>query len=142
MDAGRPVLVLPFAGEFDKVPSRIMVAWDGSREAALAMQGALPLMRKAHRVMLTSFNPTQQIDGEAETAGIDRWLHQHGVESTRDTRATRIDVAEALLSHAVDAGADLIVMGGYGHARWRERMVGGVTRDILAHMTVPVLMAH
>jgi len=142
MDAGRPVLVLPCAGDFDKVPTRIMVAWDGSREAALAMQGALPLMRKAHRVMLTSFTPTQQVDAAAQTAGIDRWLHQHGVESTRDTHATRIDVADALLSHAVDAGAELIVMGGYGHARWRERMVGGVTRDMLAHMTVPVLMAH
>jgi len=142
MDAGRPVLVLPVAGTFDQVPTRILVAWDGSREAALALQGALPLMRKASRVTLTSFTPAPQAEGDAETSGIDRWLHQHGVESSQDLRATRIDLADALLSHAVDIGADLIVMGGYGHARWRERMLGGVTHDILVHMTLPVLMAH
>jgi nucleotide-binding universal stress UspA family protein len=73
---------------------------------------------------------------------VQQWLAWHGVDAQVRQVATEIDVGNALLSHAADLGADLIVMGAYGHARWTERVLGGATRTLLANMTVPVLMSH
>jgi nucleotide-binding universal stress UspA family protein len=71
-----------------------------------------------------------------------RWLQRHGVQATVEQHVTEIGTSDALLSRVSDVGADLVVMGGYGHSRLRERVLGGVTRGVLTHMTVPVLIAH
>ena len=144
LQAGRPVLVVPAAGSFDDTGKRVVVAWDGGREAAVAMRDALPLLRKASHTTLVAFRRADDSDdeGRLQLAEMGRWLARHGVQVTAEERVTDVAFSDALLSHASDLGADLIVMGGYGHARFRELVLGGVTRDILARMTVPVLMAH
>ena len=143
LDAGRPVLVVPYAGKFAQVGQNVLVAWDGSRAAAVAMREALPLLTGARRVTLVSFRRTASSQGdELLIPEMTRWLQRHGVQATVEQHVTEIDTSDALLSRVSDVGADLVVMGGYGHSRLRERVLGGVTREVLAHMTVPVLIAH
>jgi nucleotide-binding universal stress UspA family protein len=144
MDVGRPVLVVPSAGTFDEMPKNIVVAWDGSREAAMAMQAALPALRRAARVMLVSLRHPRDEDNAQQLLVPDmvQYLLRHGVQARAEAQVTEIDIADALLSRISDLGADLLVIGGYSHSRLRERVLGGVTRQVLAQMTVPVLMAH
>jgi nucleotide-binding universal stress UspA family protein len=144
MNVGRPVLVLPFAGRFTQEPARIVAAWDGSREAAVALRDALPLLARATQLTLLNFSRNEETDApdRLRLDEMRHWLLRHGIASTAQQQVTEIGFADALLSRASDLGAELIVMGGYGHARLRELMLGGVTREILSHMTVPVLMAH
>ena len=144
LHSGRPVLVVPYAGHFEEAGTYVMVAWDGSREAAVAMRDALPLLGRASRVTLLSLRPAGKPDRRDALclAEIHQWLIRHGVRATVEQQVTDISIADALLSRTSELGADLIVMGGYGHPRLRELVLGGVTREILAHMTVPVLMAH
>ena len=143
LDAGRPVLVVPYAGAFEDVGQNVLLAWDGSRAAAVAMREALPLLAHARRVTLVSFRRAGDDEGQALLIPeMTRWLQRHGVRPTAEQNITEIDTSEALLSRVSDLGADLIVMGGYGHSRLREKVLGGVTREVLAHMTVPVLVAH
>jgi nucleotide-binding universal stress UspA family protein len=142
---GRPVLIVPYAGRFDTVGTRILVAWDASREATRAIADALPLLAAADAVTVLSVNPRRGIHGHGDVPSADIALHlaRHGVkvEAMRDI-ARDISVADVLLSRAADLSADLIVMGAYGHPRVLELALGGVTRSILKHMTVPVLMSH
>ncbi|VTU22174.1 universal stress protein [Variovorax sp. PBL-E5] len=144
LQTGRPILMVPFAGHFDKVGEHAVIAWDGSRESAVAMRQALPLLRRAARVTLLSFHRL----GEAPDGGkllvpeMTHWLLRHGVQVKADQEAVDIDIDDALLSRSTDLGADLLVMGGYGHSRFRELMLGGVTRGILEKMTLPALLAH
>ena len=143
--SARPTLILPYAGHIETIGSNVMVAWDDSREAARALSDALPLLRRAKRVQVLSWN-------EAGSAGdpslrprleaLKRWLLWQGVSADALVETTGIGIAEAMLSRAADLSADLIVMGAYGHARWAERVLGGATRGLLASMTVPVLMSH
>jgi nucleotide-binding universal stress UspA family protein len=143
--SARPTLVLPYAGPFDTVGSRALVAWDDSREAARAVADALPLLRRAHRVqVVTWIDPTDtDIAGWHERQrAVQQWLTWQGVSAEMQLLQRGIGLAEALLSRAADLEADLIVMGAYGHPRWTERVLGGATRDVLASMTVPVLMSH
>jgi nucleotide-binding universal stress UspA family protein len=143
LHAGRPVLVVPYAGDFREVGHNVLVAWDGSRAAAVAMRDALPLLACARQVTLASFRRTAVQEGQAlMTPEMIRWLQRHGVEARAELHVTEIDPADTLLSRASDLGVDLIVMGGYGHSRLREMVLGGVTRALLSQMTVPVLMAH
>ncbi|MET3373490.1 nucleotide-binding universal stress UspA family protein [Variovorax boronicumulans] len=144
MDVGRPVMIVPSAGTFDEVPKGILVAWDGSREAAVAVQAALPALRRAARVTLVSLRHPNDEDNAQRllTADMVQYLLRHGVQARAESQVTEIDIADALLSRISDLDADLLVMGGYGHSRLRERVLGGVTRQVLAQMTVPVLMAH
>jgi nucleotide-binding universal stress UspA family protein len=142
LGVGRPILVVPRYGNFATVGDRVLVAWNGSREATRAVNDALPLLARARKVTVLSIDP----DGEpARVPGADIALHlaRHGitVEAARTT-AGDISVGDALLSSAFDQGADLIVMGAYGHSRLRELVLGGATRHLLQHMTVPVLLAH
>lgn len=144
LHAGRPVLIVPRSGRFDGVPDRILVAWDGSREAALSVRGALPLLRKASHVTVVTFLDDSGI-GSVATPGpadLGGWLLRHGIQADVERRVAAGVFGDALLARASALEADLIVMGGYGHARTRERILGGVTRDVLAHMPIPVLMAH
>lgn len=143
MEAGRPVLVVPSAGEFDGVPRHILVAWDGSREAAVALHAALPALRSARVTLLSLRHPRDEHDAQRLLIhDMIQFLQRHGVQARAESEATEIGIADALLSRVSDLGADLLVMGAYSHSRFRERILGGVTRQILAQMTVPVLMAH
>ncbi|MDC8755994.1 universal stress protein [Janthinobacterium fluminis] len=142
--SGCPVLIVPYAGAFASVGAHVLVGWNGSLEARRAVRDALPLLRRARTVELAVFNPRQQDDAHGQQAGADIALHlaRHGVAVSVREEAGNGDVGEALLSLAADSGADLLVMGCYGHARLREVLLGGTTRTVLQAMTVPVLMAH
>ena len=143
--SARPTLILPYAGKFDAVGTNVMVAWDDSREAARAVSDALPLLRVAKRVHVVSWNESTGMDDTTLRPRLDalnQWLTWQGVTAEIHVETTDIGIAEAMLSRAADQGADLIVMGAYGHARWAERVLGGATRGLLASMTVPVLMSH
>ncbi|MEO6898205.1 MAG: universal stress protein [Caldimonas sp.] len=143
MNVGRPVIVVPFAGEFASVGRRVLVAWNGGREAAVAARDALPFLQAANHVELLSIGRLQGDTGGRRN-GLDdaqRWLARHGVDARCREASDAGDVGETLLSRAADLGADLVVMGAYGHSRMRQWALGGATRSMLAHMTVPVLMA-
>lgn len=144
--SGRPVLVLPHAGESTIAPAgRVLVGWNASREAARAMRDALPLLKTATSVHVAVFEPPSDIEsrhGDLPGADIGLWLARHGVTVDVQHIPVRIGAGEALLSHAADVGADLIVAGGYGHSRLRENVLGGVTRTLLRSAPVPVLLSH
>ncbi len=145
LSAGRPVLLVPYAGTFPQVGRTVVVAWDASRLATRAVNDALPLLRKAAKVHLLAVNPEggQEGHGEIPCADIGHHLARHGVKAEASSlRVDDLEVGDALLSRASDFGADLIVMGAYGHSRWRELVLGGVTRHLLNHMTAPVFMSH
>ena len=146
MNAGRPVLIVPYAGRFESVGKRALVAWDGGLEAARAVTAALPILRRAEKVSVALFDPkiVPNAHGEQPGADIALYLARHGVnvDVSRETAGNDAEIGNALLSCAADKGSDLLVMGGYGHSRFREILLGGVTRTILESMTVPVLMAH
>ncbi len=142
-DSGRPVIMVPYIQKAPVKLDRVMVCWDGSRPAARAIGDALPLLERAARVEVVIV--TNERGKQDEIQGVDMGQHlaRHGlnVEVERITGGD-IDVADALLSHAADSSADFIVMGGYGHSRLREFVLGGVTHSILRSMTVPALMSH
>ncbi|MDC8756763.1 universal stress protein [Janthinobacterium fluminis] len=144
LNSARPVLIVPYAGHFPSVGKRALVAWDGSMESTRALTNALPLLRRADNVALALFNPSkrQGVHGELPGADIALVLARHGVKVEVLPQHTDIDVGNALLSLASDQDSDLIVMGGYGHSRFREMLLGGVTKTVLQTMTVPVLMSH
>ena len=149
LGAGRPLLILPFAGSFPVIGRNVLIAWTETREAARAVGDALGLIdRDATVTVLTVARPSGLSSGRAETevpgAEIAAHLARHGlaVTAARTVGDGTIHEADMLLSYAADMGADLLVMGGYGHSRVRELTLGGVTRSVLRHMTVPVLMSH
>jgi nucleotide-binding universal stress UspA family protein len=145
MTSGRPVLAIPFAGDFPTVGERVLVAWNATREAARAVNDALPLIAGAKQVIVLAINPQRGIGGHGDVPAADIALHlaRHGVKAeAAHTVAKDISDGEALLSYAADIGADLIVAGAYGHSRARELVFGGVTRTLIAEMTAPVLLSH
>jgi nucleotide-binding universal stress UspA family protein len=144
MSVGRPVLFVPYAGQFSSIGSRVLVAWNASREAARAVSDALPFLTRAQRVEVVAFDPERSSDhGEVPGADIALYLARHGVKANAAQQTgTKIDVGAQILSRAADVEADLIVMGGYGHSRFRELVLGGATRSLLESMTAPVLMSH
>jgi nucleotide-binding universal stress UspA family protein len=142
--SGRPALIIPYAGRFDTVGKRVLVAWSRTRESARAINDALPILERASHVTVLSINPRRGEDAnDLPGADIAQHLARHGVKAeAASTVAEDVDVGNTLLSRAADLGADLIVMGCYGHSRMRELILGGATREILRHMTVPVMMSH
>ena len=145
MTSGRPVLAIPFAGDFPTIGERVLVAWNASREAARAINDALPLLAGAKQVTVLAINPQRGIGGHGDVPAADIALHlaRHGLKAeAAHTVAKDISDGEALFSYAADIGADLIVAGGYGHSRARELVFGGVTRTLIAEMTAPVLLSH
>ncbi|MDE0045931.1 MAG: universal stress protein [bacterium] len=142
LDAGGPVLVWPYAGSFDTRAETVLLAWNGTREAKRALSDALPLLRQANNVIVFSIGT----DDGTHLPGADASAHlaRHGVKADARHRPASPDIAAAdvLLSAISDYGVDLLVMGAYGHHRLRELLLGGMTRDILRRMTVPVLMSH
>ncbi|MCB1755555.1 MAG: universal stress protein [Gammaproteobacteria bacterium] len=143
--AGRPVLFVPYAGHFDAIGKKIMVAWNGSRESARATFDALPLLEKADHVEIIWSNPQNFGEDGLDLPGseIANVLARHDITvEASQTSHTEIAFADELLSRLADQGFDLLVMGGYGHSRFREFVFGGATRLVLKQMTVPVLMSH
>jgi nucleotide-binding universal stress UspA family protein len=142
---GAPVVFVPHAPASSSVGQRIVIAWDGGREAGRAVRDALPLLSLAKRVTVLSLGSRAQLgdDLSRSQARLAAYLQLHGVESfSRNMECAANEVGGLLLSQLADLDADLLVMGAYGHARIREIVLGGVTRTILDSMTVPVLMSH
>ena len=144
LSVGRPVLVIPRVGKVTSIGEQVMIGWDGSAQATRAVHDALPLMKNAKNVNVISINPDSTGDhGEEPCADICRHLARHGLKVDAQSMSVNgIGIADMLLSRASDKGVDLFVIGAYGHARWRELILGGVTAHMLEHMTRPVLMAH
>lgn len=143
MAGERPVLIVPHIG-VAKPPGRtVMLCWNGSREAARAATGALPILKQADKVIVLLVDPEDHSSHEKPGVNVAAWLTRHGVNAIvkRDTAADS-DVGEVILSRAADQDADLIVMGLYGHSRVREWVLGGASRTLLASMTVPLFVAH
>ncbi|MGD9615342.1 MAG: universal stress protein [Alphaproteobacteria bacterium] len=143
--AGRPLLVVPPGRDFAAVGRRVLVAWDGSREAARATHDALPLLRKAELVAMLTVSE-READFEHDRPGLERILRnyeRHGIAvRAEEVLSDGYAVSDVLLSRAGDLGADLIVAGAYHHSQLRESLFGGVTHDLLERMPVPVLLSH
>lgn len=145
LDAGRPVLVVPYVGRYETMGRKVIVAWNASREATRAVNDAMPFLQAAEKVTVLAINPTGGPNGHGDVPGADICLHlaRHEVKAEAAyLKAEDIDVGNMLLSRIADEDADLLVMGAYGRSRLREIVLGGATRHILDHMTVPVLMSH
>ncbi|MCW5654382.1 universal stress protein [Hydrogenophaga sp.] len=139
IESGRPALILPSANSVDTVGQTVLVAWKETRESARAVTAALPWLRRARAVHLLGYGDAVQdsldaLKGFLQTHGIVAMAHAGGPEPD--------EAGNPLLSAAADLGADLLVMGCYGHSRAREWVLGGATRTVLGSMTLPVLMVH
>lgn len=144
LDAGRPVLLVPNAGTFGTVAQNVVFGWNATRESARAAFDAVPLLidgAKAHVMWVDS--DLDAGNGALPGAELATALSRHGVDAISEPFASsNIEVADAWLNRVSDAGADMLVMGAYGHSRVRELVFGGATRKVLDQMTVPVLMSH
>jgi nucleotide-binding universal stress UspA family protein len=142
-ESGRPIIMVPYIQKRPFKIDNVMICWDGSRAAARAVADAIPVLGEGSRVEVVMIVNERGKQYDIEGPDISQHLARHGfkVELNR-LPGGDIDVADALLSHAADSGADFIVMGGYGHSRLREFVLGGVTRSIFQSMTVPVLLSH
>ena len=142
-ESGRPVIMVPYIQKAPFKTDNVMICWDGSRTAARALADAMPIIGKTGRVEIVIVASERGKQDEIEGADIGQHLARHGLKvDVHRISGGNIDVGDALLSHAADSGADLMVMGGYGHSRLREFVLGGVTRSIFESMTVPVLLSH
>ncbi|WP_161958650.1 universal stress protein [Ferruginivarius sediminum] len=150
LGCGRPVLVVPYIGAAKEngnvvLGRKVMVAWDAGREATRAVNDALPMLQKAEKVDLLAVNPVKSQRRHGENPGADIALHlaRHGVKvEVQHLEVHDIEAGDTILSRLADEGSDLLVMGAYGHSRLRELVLGGATRSVLEHMTVPVIMSH
>lgn len=138
----RPVLIVPAEGEFTRVAERPLLAWDGGMAASRAIEAALPLLQQARLVTLAVFNPDEVHGAHGPQPGADmaHFLARHGVRVEVVVRDAVDDVGEGLLALARERESDLLVMGCYGHTRFRELLLGGASRSVLRKMTLPVLM--
>lgn len=139
-----PVVILPaaFAPE-TPMGKRIVIAWKPMREAGAAVRGALPLLVEAESVTVLALDTQPGLHEPDSTRDVATFLERHGVKAKVEHRKTRQgDVGEAMVTAVGDLDGDLLVMGAYGHSRFREMMLGGATRGVLRDVEVPVLMAH
>ena len=142
-ESARPVIVVPYIQKTPLKLDRVMVCWDGSRAATRAIADAMPLLERAGQVELVIAGNERGKRDEIPGADMGQHLARHGLKvDVKRISGGDIDVADALLSHAADANIDFVVMGGYGHSRLREFVLGGVTRSILRAMTAPTLLSH
>jgi nucleotide-binding universal stress UspA family protein len=142
-ESGRPVIFVPYIQKIGLKLDRVMVCWDGSRAATRAVADSIPLLQKAKMVEIVLVTTKGFKADEAPGTDLAKHLARHGLQvNLKRITSPEIDVASTILSYAADSNADIIVMGGYGHSRLREFVLGGVTRSILETMTVPALMSH
>jgi nucleotide-binding universal stress UspA family protein len=144
LESGRPVLVIPYAGRYPTIGRRVVVAWKSSRESARAVFDALPLLLGAETVHILEVKERpDDISTLAPDTSIAAALARHGMRPEVQTSiASEISIGDEILSRAADLDADLLVMGAYGHSRFRELVFGGTTRQIARHMTLPTLLSH
>ena len=141
LKAAAPVLVMPYAGHFEVPAEHIVIAWNNSREAGRAVREALPLLHKAKKITVLSI--IQPDSAELIGADLGAYLSHHNLQvELKQIPAGEISTSDALLSCVADTAGDMLVMGAYGRSRLMETVLGGATRGILAHMTVPVFMSH
>ena len=140
--SGRPALVVPYVGLGTAFGEDVLIAWKPTRECAHAVSAAIPFLQQTRRIHLAIADDADSVGDQARA--LEDYLRLHGVEAPIQRRAAvpSGEPGEGLLSLAADAGADLLVMGCYGHSRTRELVLGGATRTVLQSMTLPVLMAH
>lgn len=145
MESGRPVVIVPHTTPIATVGTKVLVAWKETREAARAVADALPVLRSAETVTVLTIGPKTESEGEHDPQA--RNLIDHLAQHDIRADAVHIDSTDAyaaplILARAAALGCDLIVMGGYGHSRTRELILGGVTHAVLQDMAIPVLMSH
>lgn len=144
LHSGRPVLLVPYTGRFDHIGNRALIAWDASMPATRAVTSAIPLLQRAQLVQVVVFNHEARSQMHSTLPGSDiaLYLARHDIQVEVLQRKTGREIGTELLATASELQSDLIVMGGYGHTRFREILLGGVTSSVLEMMTVPVLMSH
>jgi nucleotide-binding universal stress UspA family protein len=145
LESGRPVLIVPNSGKFEFVGRRILVAWNGRREAARAVFDALPLLRssEATKVVWVGAQGEDRSIHSLPANDVCQALARHGVKCHGTEQITsQSDIGETLMDCAKGFGADLVVMGCYGHSRFREFVFGGASRYFLTRGSLPVLMSH
>jgi nucleotide-binding universal stress UspA family protein len=141
-ESGRPVLVVPYIQKAGFSADRVMVCWDGSRAAGRAVADALPLLARAKSVDVVMVAGEEHKRNEMPGADLAQHLTRHGLRVDIEHITADVGAAAALLNYTADRSIDLIVMGGYGHSRMREFILGGTTRTMLKSMTAPTLMSH
>ena len=146
MTCGRPLLIVPYTGRFETIGTNALVGWTRTRESARAVHDALAVIPPGAKVTVLAVESAGSASETdfLPTADIVEHLARHGlvVSAARTVLSDGLSVADALLDYAADMEADLLVVGGYGHSRTREMIMGGATKGLLQHMTVPVLMSH
>lgn len=144
LHSDRPVLTIPYAGQFEIAGKKIVVAWDAGKEAARAVHNALPILLKAEVVQIVIFNPSGEQKKHEQEPGseIVRYLARFNIKAEVSVQVNTLDPGNSLLSYVADCSADLLVMGAYAHSRYREIFLGGMTNTILKNMTIPVLFSH
>jgi nucleotide-binding universal stress UspA family protein len=145
--SGTPVLIVPFAGRFPAVGERVLIAWNASREATRAVRDALPLLAQAQQVTVLALAAAgvENRFGDADVERLLAQLGRHGISAQAERLvfdAGAINAADRLLSHLADAGADLLVIGGPGQVTGGAQARRSLTRQLLAHMTVPMLVSY
>jgi nucleotide-binding universal stress UspA family protein len=141
--SGRPLIVVPHAHKQGLKLDRIIICWDGSRPAARAIADSLPFLERAKSIDIVVVTGERDKSGEITGTNMRRHLARHGINvEIKHITGGGTGVQSAILSHATETGSDFMVLGGYGHSRLREFILGGVTRSILRSMVVPVLMSH
>jgi nucleotide-binding universal stress UspA family protein len=143
-DSSAPVVVVPESARVDRVGEHMLVAWNASREANLAIHGALPLLKRANRITVLEGEPTTNPFGPNTLPSFDlrAWFARHAIDAEFRTFRPTKDHGAALLDAAHTADADLIVIGAWGHSRITELVLGGVTRHLFQHSDLPLLVAH
>ncbi len=140
LNGGGPALIVPYASLKKDIEGRVLIAWNGSVEARRAVHDALPILQRAQAVDAVVFQP--DTEGEHHGEKLAQFLGRHDIRINVINETAEQDFGDALLSLAANLNADLLVMGCYGHSRFRETLLGGVTRTVLKSMTIPVLMSH
>jgi nucleotide-binding universal stress UspA family protein len=142
-ESGRPVVVVPFVQTQGATLERVLVCWDGSRPATRAIADALPFLRRAKAIDIVAVSGERGKGSELVGTNMARHLARHGLAvELKRVSAGNVDVPSAIKAQVAETGADFMVMGGYGHSRLREFILGGVTRTVLTSSTIPVLMSH
>jgi nucleotide-binding universal stress UspA family protein len=145
VSSGTPTLVVPCEGSVPSVGERVLIAWNGSQQAASAVHGAMPLIHRAKHVTVLIGRGKESLSSITRCPRIDivGYLERNAVEvSTWAFEAHEWEAGARILEVAEEANSDLVVMGAYGHPAWRELFLGGATRHVLKHTTIPLLMAH
>ncbi|NCQ25048.1 MAG: universal stress protein [Rhodobacteraceae bacterium CG17_big_fil_post_rev_8_21_14_2_50_63_15] len=143
-EGNTPAFVIPSGAKPVPRPARILIGWNESNEALDAVRAALPLLKTAETVHVVVIDPPTHGPNRSDPGGlVSQYIARHGIKVEIDVLSKTLPrISDVLLRHVGDMDADMVVMGAYGHSRFREAIFGGATRYMLEHARVPVLMAH